>query len=93
MADIAVLRCTSLADLMRRDELILIVVMAGPVPAMTIGAATARPSDNGTVIPGMNAIAFTREVRAVFGEPRRMVFSAVRAAILRGAQESARTSG
>jgi hypothetical protein len=25
---------------------------------MTIGAATARPSDNGTVIPGMNAIAF-----------------------------------
>ena len=45
-----------------------------------------------TVIPGMNAIAFTREVRAIFGAPRRMVFSAVRAAILRGAQESTRTS-
>jgi hypothetical protein len=32
-------------------------------------------------------------VRAVFGAPRRMVFSVVLAAILRGAQESARTSG
>jgi hypothetical protein len=32
-------------------------------------------------------------VRAIFGAPRRMVFSIVRAAILRGAQERARTSG
>jgi len=38
------------------------------------------------VIPGMNAIAFTREVRVVFDAPRRMVFSAMLAAILRGAQ-------
>jgi hypothetical protein len=53
----------------------------------------------------MNAIAFTREVRAVevyhraalgadpVSVPRRLLFSAVLAAILRGAQESARTSG
>jgi hypothetical protein len=33
------------------------------------------------VIPGMNAIAFTREVLAIFGEPRRMVFCAVLAAL------------
>jgi hypothetical protein len=33
------------------------------------------------------------EVLAIFGEPRRMPFRAVLAAILRGAQESARTSG
>jgi hypothetical protein len=33
------------------------------------------------------------EVRVVFDAPRRMLFSIVRAAILRGAQESARTSG
>jgi hypothetical protein len=39
---------------------------------------------NGTVIPGMNAIAFTREVRVVFDAPRRMVFNIVGAAILRG---------
>jgi hypothetical protein len=32
------------------------------------------------------------EVRAIFGAPRRMVFSVVFAAILRGAQETARTS-
>jgi hypothetical protein len=32
-------------------------------------------------------------VRAIFGAPRRMVFSIVLAAILRGAQERARTSG
>jgi hypothetical protein len=32
---------------------------------------------NSAVIPGMNAIAFTREVLAVFGEPRRMLFIAV----------------
>jgi hypothetical protein len=31
------------------------------------------------------------EVLAIFGEPRRMLFHAVLAAILRGAQESART--
>jgi hypothetical protein len=41
----------------------------------------------------MNASAFTREVRAIFGAPRRMLFGAVLAAILRGAQKSARTSG
>src|SRR5947208_16420497 len=39
------------------------------------------------VIPGMNAIAFTREVRAVFGEPRRI--GAVSVAILRDARKSA----
>jgi hypothetical protein len=39
----------------------------------------------------MNAIAFTREVLAVFGEPRRMMFSVVRAAILRGSQVLAPT--
>jgi hypothetical protein len=32
-------------------------------------------------------------VRVVFDAPRRMVFSIVLAAILRGAQERARTSG
>jgi hypothetical protein len=36
------------------------------------------------VIPGMNAIAFTREVRALSCAPRRMVFSVMHAAILRG---------
>jgi hypothetical protein len=51
------------------------------------------------VIPGMNAIAFTREERALpaarlrcpVRASRRMLFGAVRAAILRGAQESTRT--
>jgi hypothetical protein len=45
------------------------------------------------VIPGMNAIAFTREVLAAFGEPRRMGPYAVVASILRGAPQWARTSG
>jgi len=34
------------------------------------------------VIPGMNAIALTREVLAVFGEPRRMAASTTRDNIL-----------
>jgi hypothetical protein len=37
----------------------------------------------------MSAIALTREVRAVFGAPRRMVFGAALAAILRDARKSA----
>jgi hypothetical protein len=37
----------------------------------------------------MNAIAFTREVRAVFGEPRRMDATRGLAAILRDARRSA----
>jgi hypothetical protein len=47
-----------------------------------------RACNNRAVIP-LQRVRRHPEVLAVFGEPRRMVFSAVRAAILRGSQELA----
>jgi hypothetical protein len=45
------------------------------------------------VIPGMNAIAFTREVLAVFGEPRRMAARTALNTILRDAAQERGSSG
>jgi len=45
------------------------------------------------VIPGMNAIAFTREVRALSCAPRRMAARTALNTILRGSPKTASTSG
>ena len=65
----------------RRENAELCIAITHPRrPGLRAGTHTARTR----VYLGRHP-----EVRAIFGAPRRMVFSAVRAAILRGSQELA----
>jgi hypothetical protein len=54
--------------------------------------AFAHPTDETSIPCDMQQGHRHPEVCAAFGAPRRMLFGAMRAAILRGAQENARTS-